>query len=482
MSALPDLPIDLNLPPPGSRQRLRELHRQLRDAIIEGRLHAGFRLPSTRDLAQQLGMSRNTVVAVYELLLAEGYISSRAASGHFVSEIARSKAATRRDAVKPRTLSTGARVRLEGMDPNPPPARIEFAPGIADAVRFPHAIWGRLLARSVRALSQGRIPRGQPQGQASLRAAIARHVAHTRAVACDADSVIVVNGSQQAFDLLARTLVIPGQTRIAIEDPGYSPPGVTFAAAGARLMPTPVDDDGLRVDKLKAGVDLVYVTPSHQYPLGCILSSQRRAALIDFARRERALVIEDDYDAEHRYDDRPLDALQTLDRHGDVVYVGTLSKILYPTARLGFIVAPPSLLPALVAAKRHADSHTDVILQEAAAAFIAEGHLMRHLRRMRQVYGARRQLILDGLQRDFTRWLRPVPGAAGLHIAALAVGDWDVDSVVARAREAGIGVRTLSRYALRHRQAGMLFGYGAIEEPAIIEGLQGLLRLMKRHA
>jgi len=293
--------------------------------------------------------------------------------------------------------------------------------------------------------------------------------------------VTVTAGAQQAFDLLARILVEPRRTVVALENPGYPPLRAAFAAAGARIAIVPVDEEGLIVERVPAQAKIVCVTPSHQFPLGAVMSAPRRAALLEFAQRHGAVVIEDDYDAEFRFGDRPLDALQTLDRSESVFYVGTFSKSLFPALRLGFIVAPPWAHVALGAAKQAADGYCALLAQETLAAFIGEGHLARHVRRMREVYAARRKTLLDGLQRDFADWLQPVPSAAGLHLTALADRSLDLETLVERARRRDVGITSLRRFdadpQARRRQQGLAFGYGSLDERGIAEGLSRLRKL-----
>ncbi|WP_329955905.1 PLP-dependent aminotransferase family protein [Cupriavidus necator] len=238
-----------------------------------------------------------------------------------------------------------------------------------------------------------------------LREAIASHVSFARAVACGADDVVVTSGAQQAFDLIARVLVTPGKTVVAVEDPGYPPLRHAFAAAGARLVPVPVDDEGMQVDQLPAGARVICVTPSHQFPLGATLSLARRRALLAFARRHGAVVVEDDYDGEFRHGGRPLDALQTLDQDQLVWYVGTFSRSLFPGLRLGYAVVPPWARDAVVAAGQYTDWHSALLAQDTLAAFMAEGHLARHIRKMRAAYTGRRD-------RCWPRWRATAPGAS----------------------------------------------------------------------
>ena len=327
----------------GPHQRTRRLHEQLRAAILDGRLAAGTPLPATRQVAAALGIARNTVVAAYDLLIAEGYVVPRPGAKAVVADIA-----TRVQA-KPRAL--GHTLEDPRLNPvwrtpflHPEPARAlparSFRLGIPDHRYFPHEIWRRLSAQSLRAWAKTPFSYPPSEGLPALREAIAQHVAFARAVACTGDDVIVTSGAQQAFDLLARLLVTPGQTRVAVEEPGYPPVRAAFAAAGALLVPIPVDDEGLCVERLPHDVGIISVTPSHQSPTGVALSLRRRTALLEFARARNAVIIEDDYDGEFRFGGRPLDALQTLDREARVFYVGTFSKSLFPSLRKGFVVAP----------------------------------------------------------------------------------------------------------------------------------------------
>jgi len=317
------------------------------------------------------------------------------------------------------------------------------------------------------------------QGLRALRDAIARHVSFTRAVACAPQDIVVTAGAQQAFDLLARVLVTPRRTCVALEDPGYPPLRAAFEAACAKVAAIPVDHEGLVVDKLLRNADIVCVTPSHQFPLGCVLSAQRRAELLDFAQTRNAVIVEDDYDGEFRYTDRPLDALQTLDRQESVFYVGTFSKCLLPTLRLGYIVAPPWARSALLAAKAVSEGSCCGLTQGILASLITGGHLARHVRKMQQVYGHRRQVLMESLHRDLSRWLEPIPSAAGLHIAAalkVPLGDKAIEATALRQR---IGVRALSAFSSRRASpTGLAFGFGAINDSDIVEGLVALSRVL----
>lgn len=478
----PEISLALNLPPPGSRRLQQSLHEQLRAAIVTGRLRAGTRLPTTRAFAAAYGVSRNTALAIYDLLLSEGYVSARGKAGTFVAALAGShgnRRASRVDRPRPRLNPYWRSLGMEAS--SSPSLRFGFRLGVPEMAEFPAAAWQRLGARAWRALSRRPAQYGDTQGRPALRAAVAQHLSFARAVACGADDIVVTAGAQQAFDLLGRVLVTPGRTVVALENPAYPPARAAFAAAGAELAPVAVDAEGLIVERIPAQARVIYVTPSHQFPLGMAMSARRRAALLEFARRHGAAVVEDDYDGEYRFSGRPLDALQTLDRDACVFYVGTFSKSLFPALRLGYVVAPDWARNALLAAKQVADGHAPSLVQDTLAAFIGEGHLARHVRRMRRIYGGRRELLLATLESKFSRWLVPLPSIAGLHVTALARTGVDVTRLVARARELDVGLHPLRPYyAARGGRDGIIFGYGAIEEAAISEGLARLRRVLER--
>jgi len=486
----PIFELALHLPPRETRHLLRDLHAQLKTAIFEGRLRPGVRLPPTRTLAEALGVSRNTAVAAYDLLLSEGYLVARRGAGTYIADViprpavpAPSRTADSRRSTKSsahdrrlnpfwRQLSEGARLAPRSR------ARFDFALGLPDSSSFPFDVWRRLSARTLRDLANSPARYGEPQGRNALREAIARHVSYARAVACQPNDIVVTAGAQQAFDLLARILVTRPKAVVAVENPGYPPLRAAFEAAGAKIVAIPVDSEGLIVNRLPANANVVCITPSHQFPLGVPMSAARRAALLEFAQAHRAVVIEDDYDAEFRFGGRPLDALQTLDRTESVFYIGTFSKTLFPGVRLGFVASPPWATKVLTTAKQYADAHCALQTQDTLAAFIADGHLARHVRRMRQVYARRRDVLLHGLQRDFARWLEPIPSSAGLHLTAYLRTPSDTDVIAGEALSLDVGLHTLRPfYAGKPSRTGLVFGYGAIEEGAIIEGLARLRKL-----
>jgi GntR family transcriptional regulator/MocR family aminotransferase len=463
----------LELPARGSGNVQQALHHQLRAAIVDGRLAPGARLPATRELAGLAGVSRSTALGAYDLLLAEGYVDGRHGSGTYVSARHGNPAGDAAGASLAHKLAAPWRNSAPAR-PSPPP-RFDFRIGYPDQRQFPFDAWRRLTARALRAASRASGAGSDPQGDPRLREAIARHVSHARAVACDADAVVVTAGAQQAFDLLARCLVTPGRTAIALENPGYPPLGVAFAQAGARLHDVPVDEHGLCVDRLPGRIDLISVSPSHQSPLGVTLSAARRAALLAHAHQADALVIEDDYDGEFRLGGRPLDALQTLDGGRRVFYVGTFSKSMFMALRVGFVVAPRWAVPALVATRLASNWHVPAVNQAVLADFIAEGHLARHVRRMRGVYAERQQALLEALRRHFGERLQPLPSLAGLHLCAALHGATRAERWVPPAAQAGVRLATLAASTRPPLSLnGLLFGYGLIEAAQIDAAMRTL--------
>lgn len=450
-----------------------QIYRQILDAVVDGRLRPGERMPPTRELARRLAVSRNTVAVAYDRLTAEGFLVGRVGAGTFVCV----EALDRR---RPRTAPAGRGVeprRFWRAAPSPVTSagggEYDFTVGVPDIQLFPLETWRRLVTQELRLATVRLADYSEPAGHPGLRAAIARYVGVARSVRAAADDVVVTHGAQQALDLIGRVLIEPG-ARVAVEEPGYPPARLLFESLGARVTGVPVDGDGLDVSALPPDARLVYVTPSHQYPLGVPMSLRRRAALLAWAERHRAVVVEDDYDSEFRFEDRPLEPLQSLDRDGRVVYVGTFSKTMLPMLRLGFLVAPASLRPALVSAKRLTDWHGELSGQAALARFLDDGHLARHVRRATRVYADRHAAIVGALRRDFAGWLEPVPSVAGLHVCARLASGARVDlaDVVRRAAGAGVAVTELARFCGEEpAQRGLVIGYGAIPIDQIPHGM-----------
>ncbi|MBR1125417.1 PLP-dependent aminotransferase family protein [Bradyrhizobium lablabi] len=457
-----------------------EIYRQIRQAIMDGRLRPGERLPPTRELAAELTVSRSTVTVAYESLHAEGFATSHTGAGTFVSHQFEAK----RPASKARR-STARAIRVRGVwEAIPLPigfdraARFDFRTGLPDASLFPHRTWRRVVARTLRSCEVASGVYENPAGNWNLRAAIARHIGISRSVSASPDDVIVTNGTQQAFDIVARVLLGPCDV-VAMEDPGYRPLKELLKALGARVIGVPVDSEGLVVEALPAGARVVYVTPSHQFPLSVVMSLSRRRALLAWAERNNAVVVEDDYDSEFRFGGRPLEPLQTIDSTGRVVYVGTFSKTLLPTLRLAFMVVPTPLRETAHKAKFVTDWHTATMAQSALAQFIDEGSFARHIRKVGRIYSERHAMLTAEIKRNFGDCLDLVPSSTGLHITACARGPAadHVDAIVSRALDLGVAIATMSRNQVdRKPPAGILLGYGAIETARIAEGLRRLRR------
>lgn len=355
--------------------------------------------------------------------------------------------------------------------------------GVPDHRWFPSDVWRRLLLRCASLALPDAFDYPPAEGRPLLRAAIAQHVAYSRAVVCSEDDVVVTSGAQQAFDLLSRVLVKSGRTKVAVENPGYPPLRAALLAAGAQLVPIPVDGEGLIVEMLPSDVRLVCVTPSHQFPTGVAMSLARRQALLEFARRNGSVIVEDDYDGEFRYGAHPLDALQTLDRDEKVVYVGTFSKSMFPSLRLGYVVAPPWLTGALAAAKRTADNGGNAALQEALARFILDGHLARHARAMRKRYASRRDTLLQAIERDLGAWLTAVSPHAGIHLYARYQDRRQARRVVSLALQHAIGAQPVGDFLVEREPTagtGLAFGFGCIDEPDIERSIKALSRALNR--
>ncbi|MBX3131962.1 MAG: PLP-dependent aminotransferase family protein [Gemmatimonadaceae bacterium] len=458
------------------RDAASQVYRQMRDAILDGRLHADDALPPTRRLAAELGLSRTTVTVVYERLRAEGFVVSRVGAGTFVRPGIRQRSESESretlSALTPRALWE---TLPEGLDMSGPAPRFDFRTGLPDARQFPYAAWRRRMATQLQQITVGTGAHIDAAGLPALRAAIARHLRTSRGLTVAADDVLVTSGSQQAIDLVTRVLLEPRQV-VAMEDPGYQPARRAFLAHGCTVRGVPVDAAGLVVDALPARARLVYVTPSHQYPLGIPMSMERRQALLSWAAAHHAAVVEDDYDSEFRFGGRPLEPLRSLDTCGRVLYVGSFSKSMLPTLRLGFVVAPSTLHAALRKAKHATDWHSPVPTQAALAQFLEDGVLAQHLRRLRRAFTKRHDTMRELLTGKFRGVLTPIAAPGGLHLAA-TFDDPAVDDcgVAQRAHERGVAMFPLSpRYVDTPPRSGLLLGYGGIEPEDIAEGLRRL--------
>jgi GntR family transcriptional regulator/MocR family aminotransferase len=477
------------------------IYRALVRAIEDGRLRAGDRLPAIRALAADLGVARSTVDTVYERLTAEGYLQGKVGSGTFVTDAAapiRTAAqrlpwapdASTEPRAKPLQPKASWTFLPEATSSQDAPLGADFRVGLPDPALFPFDAWRRLVGGELRLRSHSPGTYNEPAGPVELRAAIAGHLGRSRSMLAAPDDILITNGTQQGLDLLARTLLEPGDL-VALEDPGYDRARQLFRSHGASIAAVPVDAEGLVVQEIPTKTRLVFTTPSHQFPLGVPMSLQRRRELLQWAARNDGVIVEDDYDSEFRFAARPLAPLYALDRSGRVIYAGTFSKSLLPTLRMGYLVAPPSLRPALRAARQLTDWHGVTALQVALAAFISEGLLAKHVRRASAVYLRRREAMLSGIEEHLGRWLQTVPSAAGLHLAATVRPGVSLRSadLVGPARAAGIGIDGLAAYFAGPADAdqpartdGLVLGYGRAQLDSIDAGLAGIARLVRRFA
>jgi GntR family transcriptional regulator / MocR family aminotransferase len=486
----------------------KQLYDGLRQAILRGQLRPGTRLPSTRSIAHEYGISRNVAASAYDQLFAEGYLDAKIGSGtcvgrHLPDEllaIGAAAPAVAERASPRRTLS--ARGKLVARDiarhicgrtsfttairpltvSHQPQA---FESGLPDASMFPFKIWSQLLAKHWRRPRHELLAYSDPAGLKSLREAIAAYLRTGRAVRCNASQVMIVNGSQHALDLAARLLIDPGDTAL-IEDPGYPGGRIALQAAGATLAALPVDSEGANIAAVRDRAQrprLIFVTPSHQFPLGVTMSVTRRLELLHRANRWGAWVLEDDYDSEYRYQGKPLPALQGLDGTGRVLYMGTFSKTLFPSLRLGFLVLPADLIEPFRQARSIIDGHSPMTEQAVLADFITEGHFARHIRRMRAIYQERQSALFDAVQRELGGFLTVHLSEGGMHLVGrLPHGVSDV-AAAQRAATAGIFTRPLSFCSIKNvNPGGLLLGYAALTPQQIHEGVQKLAAALQPFA
>ncbi len=472
------------------------LHRQIyqawRDGILAGRFHRGQRLPSSRELAVTLGVARTTVSQAYEQLAAEGYLRTAQGSGTFVAadipdDLPALGMPAAQAAASPAIRLSRFGVRLREDFVYAPGAldqsagQISFAQLTPDLQAFPFPLWQRLLNRQMRGAERSLFDYARaPNGHEPLRTEIAAYLARSRAVRCSPDQVVVLSGSQQALDFAARLLLEPGDP-VAFEEPGYLGTRRVFEAHGARLLPVPLDREGLDVLALESAVAatgsrglsprLIYVTPSHQFPSGISMSLTRRLALLEWAGRHGSVILEDDYDSEFRFSGPPLPALQGLVAEAPVIYCGSFSKVMFPGLRIGYAVVPPSLVPAFRRLKWVSDRHSAALEQAALTDFLAEGHLERHIRRMRRIYGERRRVLVAALQANFGDAVTVSGDPAGLHVMAR----FQDAGVGRRAARNGVYLVDAAAYHLGDAPPNAyLLGFSALDQDTIREGVRRL--------
>ncbi|WPN53994.1 PLP-dependent aminotransferase family protein [Pseudomonas sp. P9_2] len=485
----------------------RQLYDALRQRVLDGRLVSGTRLPATRDMAAALSISRNSVVRAYDQLYAEGFIESRVGDGTYVSQLPTAKKLSTKLSTGfstglPTALSTN---RLDNARPQasevihsggldrvkhnhlvqPPcgPPRA-FRVGVPAFDLFPFEVWAKLNGAFWRKPDLAQLCYGDPAGDQRLRGLIAAYLRTARGLQCTTEQIVITSGAQQAISLCAQLLVEPGDG-VAVENPGYRAAGHAFALAGGRLHGVPVDGDGIDCEVLNRLKDcrVTYVTPSHQYPLGVVMSLARRLELLAWAERTGGWIVEDDYDGEYRYTGAPLSPLAALDRNGRVLYVGTFGKVAFPALRLGYLVLPPGLVEAFTRRRAVDMRHSEVSTQAVMAEFMAAGHFQRHVRRMRRAALSRRNALLVG-------WPSELPGvgalpsvAAGLHVTVRVDSLAREQALLAQARAVDVEINGLSGYWLADtgppsdQRAGLVLGFAAVPEAAIAQALARLRRV-----
>jgi GntR family transcriptional regulator/MocR family aminotransferase len=513
---MPNPPLPSSFNPAGieldRRQGLsRQLYQALRVRVLDGRLASGTRLPASRDLAAALSISRNSVVRAYDQLYAEGFIEGRVGDGTYVAQLPQAALPVKKLSTKvstgfstglPTALSTNwldlpvvssskvihssALGRVEknhlALPPSGPPRA--FRVGVPAFDLFPFEVWAKLNAAFWRKPDLQQLCYGNPAGDERLRGLIAAYLRSSRGMQCTAEQIVITSGAQQGISLCAQLLVEPGDG-VGIENPGYRAAGHAFAVAGARLHGVPVDEEGIDCNTLAQLSDcrLAYVTPSHQYPTGVVMSLARRLDLLAWAERNQGWIIEDDYDGEYRYSGAPLAPLAALDRHGRVLYVGTFGKVAFPALRLGYLVLPPGLVEAFAQRRAVDVRHSEVSTQAVMAEFMAAGHFQRHIRRMRRAALSRRNCLLAHWPTNI-EGVGSVPSvAAGLHLTVPVSSVARERELIDQAESVGVEVNGLSSYWLPDSQtpldqrAGLVLGFAAVPEPAIEAALARLRKV-----
>ena len=510
------LPLNLHEPTSGV-PLYRWLYEELRSAILAGHLRPGSRLPATRELASQYGLSRPTIVTAFEQLRAEGYVEGKIGSGTYVSQTlpedlllapraqeeerradrsfrlsqyARRLQQARADVKKqiPRGLKPSRNdkrvpkthtVPLRGARPRPARA---FRGGEPALDVFPTELWAQVAARRLRRVSTNLLAGGEALGYRPLREAVAEYLNTSRGVKCSADQVLIISGVQEALDRAAHLMLDPGDP-VWIEDPGYPGAASSFHAVGAKICRVSVDSEGL---DLEAGQQrwprprLVYVTPAHQFPLGVTMSLGRRLSLLEWARRSRTVIFEDDYDSEYRYSGRPIPALQGLDRAGVVIFSGSFTNVLFPSLRLGYVVVPESMVEIFAAAESVSTHHPPLIEQAILCDFIREGHFARHVRRMRELYAERLGVLVQAARARLAGLLQLSDIEAGLRIVGWLQRGVSAQHAAQAAAERNVEVVPLSRYAYgRTERNGLVLGFAAVDTKELRRGVEELARALE---
>ncbi|HZQ67738.1 MAG TPA: PLP-dependent aminotransferase family protein [Terriglobales bacterium] len=482
--------LSLNLREPAFGVHLyRWFYEELRSAILAGRIPPGARLPATRDLAAQYQLSRPTIVAAFEQLRSEGYVEGRVGSGTYVSQTlpeqllqVKAQAARQNARRHPIRFSDYARRLRMVARPAPRPLRA-FRANQPALDKFPMELWAQVASRRLRRASTHLLAGGDALGYRPLREAVAGYLNTSRGVKCAPEQVLIISGVQEALDRAAHLLLNAGDP-VWMEDPGYPGAANAFRAVGAKVCPVPVDAEGLQLDK---GVNrwpvprLVYVTPSHQFPLGMTMSLPRRLALLEWARRSRVVIFEDDYDSEYRYSGRPIPALQGLDQAGVVIFAGSFSDVLFPSLRLGYLVVPNDMVDVFAAAESVSTHHPPLLEQAILTDFIVEGHFARHIRRMRELYAERLAVFLAGAREQLAGALEISDVEAGLRTVGWLRSGLNANAVARAAAAQNVEVVSLSRYAYGNfRRQGLVLGFASVDQRELRRGIEELARVLER--
>jgi GntR family transcriptional regulator / MocR family aminotransferase len=482
--------LTLNLRVPDSGTPLyRWLYDELCTAILAGHLRPGARLPATRDLAMQYGLSRPTIVTAFEQLRSEGYVEGRVGSGTYVSETLPDEL-LQAPRTKPTTQTHRRKIALSAYARRLQP-RVRTESRSVRAFRasqpaldaFPMNLWAKVAARRLRRVSTHLLAGGDALGYRPLREAVADYLNTSRGVKCSADQVLIISGVRQALDRTAHLLLNPGDP-VWMEEPGYPAAAAAFWAVGAKIVPVPVDSEGLNLDAaLRRGGDrprLVYVTPAHQFPLGMTMSLGRRLSLLEWARRSRTIIFEDDYDSEYRYSGRPIPALQGLDRAAVVIFAGSFTDVLFPALRLAYLVVPADMVDIFAAAESVSTHHPPLIDQAILCDFISEGHFARHVRRMRELYAERLSVLLDSSRERLAGLLEIPPVEAGLRTVGWLHGGRSAERAARAAAEHNVEVVPLSQYAWgRVRRDGLVLGFAAVDGRELRRGVEQLAQALE---
>ncbi|ESY88956.1 transcriptional regulator [Mesorhizobium sp. LNHC220B00] len=460
----------------------RQLYRQIGAMIRERRLAPGSELPSSRALAEDLGLARNTIVAAYDQLATEGYLASRQGARPVVIDL---PVNSTDQGGKPTAMAIHRPPsrRGESLMRQPfhhgAPGRFAFHPGMPDPQNFPFGVWGRLLARRATFGADMLFGTYHVTGLPALKEAIAGYLISARGVRCSPEQIVITTGAQAAFDLLARLLLDPGDT-VWLEEPGYYAAKATFTVAGANIVPLVVDRDGWQMNQPEVSPRLIYVTPACQHPLGITMRMDQRLRLFEIAERNNSWIIEDDFDGEYRFQGRPVPAIQSMDYADRVIYVGTFAKLLFPALRLGFMVLPAALCEGIPHALSTTGQFAPLLLQAALADFIDEGHMTRHLKRMRRIYAERRKLFYELCQTELADHMTLSAAEAGIQVVAWLHESCDDRAVVQCADKLGVNASPLSKYYWSSSGNGLVLGYAACNKADSEAGIRRLRQAIEQ--